>query len=133
MHWISIQRFHTEASSAECAARYAVDFDVVEVLMDSVFSCIRSVDSMGKGLPCIGLIRPDWFLRLFVASSRCRSGLTGLVITSTNFHSGSTCSRSSSAIRQLLMDLQWTLLLVKRYYVFETYSSWTRTRKGSTS
>ncbi|GFW63096.1 uncharacterized protein TNCV_4454441 [Trichonephila clavipes] len=37
MHWISIQRFHTEASSAECAARYAVDFDVVEVLMDSVF------------------------------------------------------------------------------------------------
>ncbi|GFT74578.1 hypothetical protein TNCV_1452411 [Trichonephila clavipes] len=50
---------------------------------------------MGKGLLCIGLIRPDWFLRLFVASSRCRSGLTGLVITSTNFHSGSTCSRSA--------------------------------------
>ncbi|GFU39439.1 hypothetical protein TNCV_3454781 [Trichonephila clavipes] len=48
MHWISIQRFHTEASSAECAARYAVDFDVAELLRIPSFLVYGSVDSMGK-------------------------------------------------------------------------------------
>ncbi|GFT48580.1 hypothetical protein TNCV_356471 [Trichonephila clavipes] len=48
MHWISIQCFHTEASSAECAARYAVDFDVVGPHGFCLFLIYGSVDSMGK-------------------------------------------------------------------------------------
>ncbi|GFX54368.1 hypothetical protein TNCV_3824671 [Trichonephila clavipes] len=54
------------------------------------FPSLGCLDSMARS-PCSGLIRPDWSLHLFVASSRCCSGLADLVITSTTFRPGFDC------------------------------------------